>query len=155
MNSRFRLNIDGIAETDGGAKFEARLRVQAEENRLTGEANTAAANGARFSVSYGGLRVDAGNAAGAIDNLNKYHGNEVGLETFASQYSGVNYSFLGYSSGGAGENAMFFNYTVGGFGVGASYDRRNDDDGGDRWDVSIAVGNRVTPVPPHRSGCAR
>ena len=135
LNSRFRLTIDGIAETDGGAKFEARLRVQAEENNLNGEANTADANGARFSVSYGGLRVDAGNVGGAFDNLNKYYGYEVGLETFANQYSGVDYSFLSYSSGGAGGNSVFFNYEVGAFGVGASYDQRSDADGGDRWDV--------------------
>ena len=46
--SRFRLNIKAITETDGGAKFEARLRVQAEEDNLTGEANTAEANGCYF-----------------------------------------------------------------------------------------------------------
>ena len=151
LNSRFRLTIDGIVESDGGAKFETRLRVQAEEDPLTGEANRADANGARFTVSYGGLLVHAGNTGGALDGLNRYYGNEVGLETFAGQYSGVDYGFLGYSSGGAGGNAVFFQYAVGEFAVGASYDQRNDPanpTNGDRWDISATYtfGNIVAAV---------
>ncbi|MDX1744028.1 MAG: porin, partial [Ruegeria sp.] len=59
--SRFRLNIDGFTETDGGVRFEGRVRLQADEDSSNGEANSAGLNGARFSVIYGGLRVDAGN----------------------------------------------------------------------------------------------
>ncbi|WP_209504981.1 MULTISPECIES: porin [unclassified Ruegeria] len=139
--SRFRLNIDGIAETDGGVRFEGRVRLQADENSGNGEANSAGLNGARFSVIYGGLRVDAGNVAGAFDNLANYYGNEVGLELFAGQYSGVNYSFLGYSSTGSGSNAVFFQYSVGDFSFGASYDQATVALNGapvdaDRWDIS-------------------
>ena len=141
--SRFRLNIDGIAETDGGVRFEARVRLQADENAATGEANEAGLNGARFSVIYGGLRVDAGNVAGSFDNLANYYGNEPGLENFIGQYSGVDYSFLSYSSTGAGSNAVFFQYAVGDFAFGASYDQAtaiNTTTGattdGDRWDIS-------------------
>lgn len=133
--SRFRLNIDGSTETDGGVRFEGRVRLQADEDSSTGEANTAGLNGARFSVIYGGLRVDAGNVAGAFDNLANYYGNEVGLELFAGQYSGVDYSFLGYSSTGAGSNAVFFQYAVGDFAFGASYDT-DGINGADRWDIS-------------------
>ncbi|GAB4533090.1 MAG: hypothetical protein Tsb0024_02300 [Ruegeria sp.] len=139
--SRFRLNIDGIAETDGGVRFEARVRLQADENASTGEANSAGLNGARFSVIYGGLRVDAGNVAGAFDNLANYYGNEPGLESFIGQYSGVDYDFLGYSSTGSGANAVFFQYAVGDFAFGASYDQRTTYAAGvatdaDRWDIS-------------------
>ncbi len=142
--SRFRLSIDGFTETDGGVRFEGRVRLQADENSSTGEANSAGLNGARFSVIYGGLRVDAGNVAGSFDNLANYYGNEVGLELFAGQYSGVDYSFLSYTSTGSGANAVFFQYAVGDFAFGASYDQRtiflNDGLGGtidaDRWDVS-------------------
>ncbi|NOE35013.1 MULTISPECIES: porin [unclassified Ruegeria] len=139
--SRFRLNIDGIVETDGGVRFEGRVRLQADEDSGNGEANSAGLNGARFSVIYGGLRVDAGNVAGAFDNLANYYGNEVGLELFAGQYSGVNYSFLGYSSTGSGANAVFFQYAVGDFAFGASYDQATVALNGvpsnaDRWDVS-------------------
>ena len=138
--SRFRLNIDANAETDGGVAFSARVRLQAEENPLNGEANAADTNGANFSVDYGGLHLAVGNVGGAIDNLNAYYGAEPGLETFAGQYSGVNYTFLGYSSGGAGRNAVFFNYEVGGFGVAASYNPRyypqNSVQTHNWWDIS-------------------
>ncbi|WP_170383942.1 porin [Ruegeria atlantica] len=139
--SRFRLSIDGFTETDGGVRFEGRVRLQADENSSTGEANEAGLNGARFSVIYGGLRVDAGNVAGSFDNLANYYGNEVGLELFAGQYSGVDYSFLSYTSTGAGANAVFFQYAVGDFAFGASYDTatfaiNGDKADGDRWDIS-------------------
>ncbi|NOC47262.1 porin [Ruegeria sp. HKCCD7559] len=145
--SRFRLNIDGIAETDGGVRFEGRVRLQADEDSSTGEANSAGLNGARFSVIYGGLRVDAGNVAGSFDNLANYYGNEVGLELFAGQYSGVDYSFLAYSSTGSGANAVFFQYSVGDFSFGASYDQAqvttvaaggaaSTTTDADRWDIS-------------------
>nr|WP_254441469.1 porin [Ruegeria arenilitoris] len=142
--SRFRLNIDGIAETDGGVRFEARVRLQADDTN-DGEAGEAGLNGARFSVIYGGLRVDAGNIAGAFDNLANYYGNEPGLENFIGQYSGVDYSFAGYTSTGAGVNGVFFQYAIGDFAFGASYDQGATSydfvngvavDGRDRWDIS-------------------
>ncbi len=143
--SRFRLNIDGIVETDGGVRFEGRVRVQADEDAGNGEANAASLNGARFSVIFGGLRVDAGNVAGSFDNLANYYGNEPGLENFIGQYSGVDYDFLAYSSTGSGANAVFFQYAVGDFAFGASYDQRTFADtatagsattDADRWDLS-------------------
>lgn len=160
--SRFRLNIDGFTETDGGVRFEGRVRLQADEDSATGEQNSAGLNGARFSVIYGGLRVDAGNVAGAFDNLPNYYGNEVGLELFAGQYSGVDYSFLGYSSTGSGANGVFFQYAVGDFAFGASYDQRDavttvvtnaagtralvtDNQSSDRWDISASYNfNNIT-----------
>ncbi len=148
--SRFRLNIDGVAETDGGVQFSARVRLQADENAGNGEQNRAGLNGARFSVIYEGLRVDAGNVSGAFDNLPNYYGNEPGLENFIGQYSGVNYSFTGYSSTGSGANAVFFQYAVGDFAFGASYDQRTFNVNGskqdaDRWDASIQYSfNNIT-----------
>ncbi|WP_170774811.1 porin [Ruegeria lacuscaerulensis] len=139
--SRFRLNIDGIVETDGGVEFSARVRLQADENAGNGEAGEAQLSGARFTVQYGGLRVDAGNVSGAFDNLANYYGNEPGLENFIGQYSGVNYDFLAFSSTGAGSNAVFFQYAVGDFAFGASYDQLTGGLNGeaidlDRWDIS-------------------
>ena len=139
--SRFRLNIDANAETDGGVEFSARVRLQADENSDNGEAETAGLNGARFSVTYGGLRVDVGNVAGAFDNLPNYFGNEPGLEEFIGQYSAVDYSFLEYSSTGTGANAVYFQYAIGDFSFGASYDQgtvavNGAPRSGDTWDVS-------------------
>lgn len=141
--SRFRLNIDGTAETDGGVEFSARVRLQADEDAGTGEANAASLSGARFSAIYGGLRVDAGNVSGAFDNLANYFGNEPGLESFIGQASGVDYEFLAFSSTGAGANAVFFQYAVGDFAFGASYDQNTENNGNaalsgaDQWDVSV------------------
>ena len=148
--SRFRLNIDGTAETDGGVEFSARVRLQADEDAGNGEANSAGLNGARFSVIYGGLRVDAGNVAGSFDNLANYYGTEIGLELFAGQYSGVDYNFLAYSSTGSGSNAVFFQYAVGDFSFGASYDQatfavNGVPQDGDRWDISATYAfNNIT-----------
>ncbi|WP_424831659.1 porin [Ruegeria sp.] len=136
--SRFRLNIDGTAETDGGVEFSARVRLQADENAATGEANSAGLNGARFSAIYGGLRVDVGNVAGSFDNLANYYGNEPGLEFFIGQYAAVDYDFLAYSSTGSGSNAVFFQYAVGDFAFGASYDQRDA--------VSVTLSTGGTPV---------
>ncbi|MGV6850297.1 MAG: porin [Marinibacterium sp.] len=120
--SRFRLNIDGKAVTDGGVEFSARVRLQADDNPNLNEQSAAGLNGARYTVAYGGLRVDAGNVGGFIDNMANYYGNEPGLEAFTGQYVGNDYGFLGYSSTGAGSNAVYVSYTAGGFTAGASYD---------------------------------
>ena len=122
--SRFRLNVDGIAETDSGVRFEARVRMQAEDDEM-GEAGDANLNGARFSSIVGGFRVDAGNVGGAFDNLPtraSYYGKEPGLEDIVNQYSGVDYSFLNYNSVESGANAVFANYRVGNLELSASYD---------------------------------
>ena len=156
--SRFRLNMDASAESDGGAVFTARVRIQADENADTGEANVTESNGANFSVTYGGLQVAVGNVGGAFDNLSNYYGNEPGLESFAGQYSGVDYSILGYSTNATGHNAVFFEYEVGNIAVSASYDQQTrvtllaspgrDAKGGiignvsktdgDRWDIGVS-----------------
>lgn len=141
--SRFRLNLDGQTETDGGVKFSARVRLQADESQTTGEAGEAGLNGARFSVIYEGLRVDVGNVGGAIENMPNRSGNQPGLESFVDQRSGLDYEYLGYTSTGAGENAVFFRYTFGDGAFSASYDQNTSDNGNtalggaDQWDVSF------------------
>jgi len=135
--SRFRLNIDGSAETDGGVRFSARVRMQADDNLTAGTANRAGLNGARFSVEYEGLRVDVGNVAGALDNLPNFYGEEPGLENFVGQYSGSNYSFMGYQTGNTGHNGVYARYAMGDFAFAASYDDNNGT-AGDRWDMHAA-----------------
>jgi len=147
--SRLRINIDASAETESGVKFGSRVRLQADENNETGEAQEAKLNGANFYVEYGGLQVVVGNVAGAFDNLSGYYGSEPGLENFIGQYSGVDYSFLAYATGKPGANAAFFNYELGDFAFAASYDPDGDKDN-DRWDMSAtyAFGN-VTAAVAH------
>ena len=146
--SRFRLNIDGVTETDGGVEFSARLRAEANET-ATGEAEEAKLNGGRFSVIYGGLRVDAGNVDGAIAGLDNRSGNEPGLEFFLGQGSGKNYSHLGYQSSKAGSHGVFFEYEVGSLKFGASYDQ-DDPTSGDRWDAAVIYAfNNITAGIAH------
>lgn len=128
LESRFRLNIDGNAETDGGVAFSARVRLQADDN-ADGSAGTAGLNGARFTTQYEGFRVDVGNIAGVIDNLPGYYGFEPGLTAFTGQYVGADFAFDAYTSTGAGENGIFAQYAFGNFAVSASYS--GDDAGSD------------------------
>ncbi|MEY8803355.1 porin [Leisingera sp. XS_AS12] len=145
--SRFRLTIDADAETDGGVRFGARVRIQADEDADTGEAGEAGLNAARFFVENGGLRVEAGNVAGAIDNLPGYYGFEPGLEGTFNMYSGVNYDFIGYSSTGGTHNGVYARYAIGDFAVAAAYDSAPGAEAagdsptttnGDRWDIHAA-----------------
>ena len=145
--SRFRFNIDGSAETDGGVRFGARVRLQADETD-EGEAGVAKLAAPSFVVDYGGLHVAVGNVGGAIANLNKRSGFEPGLEGFFGQASGIDYGHVADSSDGAGHNAVYFDYGIGGFSIAASYDQRTDAGGGDRWDVSATykIGNITAGV---------
>ncbi|MAY44896.1 Porin [Marinibacterium anthonyi] len=135
--SRFRLNIDGKAVTDAGVEFSARVRLQADDDPYNNEQKAAGLNGARYSVIYGGLRVDAGNVAGSFDNLANYYGYEPGLEAFTGQYVGQDYSFLAYDSTGAGGNAVYVSYTAAGFTFGASYNPEVQADN-DQWDIGAS-----------------
>ncbi len=135
IESRFRLNIDGVVESDAGVTFSARVRMQADDNS-DGTAGTAGLNGARFSAEAGGLRVDVGNIAGAIDNLPNYYGNEPGLTAFVGQYSGIDFGFDGYSSTGAGQNGVYARYETGPFAVAASYSDDTTDD--EEWAIHFA-----------------
>ena len=135
--SRFRLNIDGKAVTDGGVEFSARVRLQADDSPSVNEQNGATLNGARFSSIYQGFRLDVGNVSGAFDDSDAYFGFEPGLEEFTGQYAGVDYEFLEYDSTGSGSNAVFASYATGPFAVGASYDP-DAAGGNDRWDVGAS-----------------
>ena len=119
--------------------FVCRLTKTADN----GEANAAGLNGARFSVIFGGLRVDAGNVAGSFDNLANYYGNEVVWNCSQVSTRVLTTASWRYSSTGSGANAVFFQYAVGDFAFGASYDQQplastasNGTDDADRWDVS-------------------
>lgn len=154
LDSRFRLNIDGTAETDGGVAFSARVRLQADDNGSANTAGAAGLNGARFTTQYEGLRVDVGNIAGAIDNLPNYFGYEPGLTAFTGQYTGVDFGFDGYSSGGAGVNGIFAQYAFGDFAVSGSYSPEETGAGeqyglsfaysGDNWSAALGYADNET-----------
>lgn len=144
LETRFRVNIDISAESDAGVRFSARVRMQADDDGDNGRGNAAGLNAARFSAEAGGLRIDVGNAAGAIDNLPNYYGYEPGLSNFVGQYSGVDYGFTGYaSSSSAQPQTLYARYAFDAFAVAASYTTSTVDGAStvlseDQWDIHFA-----------------
>ncbi|MCL6284642.1 porin [Ruegeria sp. 2012CJ41-6] len=167
LTSRFRLNIDANAETDGGVAFSARVRLQADANQDgtanqgngfsggvdqntntvsgTTDRNGAQLSGARFTTQYEGLRVDVGNISGVIDNLPNYYGNEPGLTAFTGQYAAVDFALDSFSSTSAGVNGIFAQYAFGDFAVSASYSPE-ETGAGEQWGVSGAWANDAYAV---------
>lgn len=132
IESRYRLNIDSSTETDGGIRFAARIRVEANEND-DNSANQGAFSGARFQVSSGGLRVRVGNISGVTDaaEVVDYFGFEPGLVGQTGQYANSGVSLPAFASTGAGANGINVKYEMGDFAFMASYtDDHSVNDGG-------------------------
>ncbi|MGC3937820.1 porin [Roseobacter sp. EG26] len=132
IESRYRLNIDSSTETDGGIRFAARIRVEANEN-ANNSANQGVFSGARFQVSSGGLRVRVGNVSGVTDaaEVVNYFGYEPGLVGQTGQYANSGVSLPAFSSTGAGNNGVNVKYEMGDFAFMASYtDDHTDNLGG-------------------------
>lgn len=139
LESRYRLNIDGSTETDGGIRFAARIRVQADDNS-DGTVDAGSFGGARFQVGVGGFRVRVGNISGVFDaaEVIDYFGFEPGLIGQTGQYAtfgpgqlGLFDAFTSSSTGGAegagGANGVNVKYEAGDFAVMASYSEDLDE----------------------------
>jgi outer membrane protein OmpU len=138
ITSRLRLQFDMSAETDGGVGFDARVRMQSE-NRDGNPARSAAPagtgdngfNGARFGVTYNGLRVNVGNIIGAVENAPGLY--TTGTRSAGTGIDGMGYHSLAikgaawdaYTSDGQGSNGIEALYSVGGFTGHVSYTQRN------------------------------
>ncbi|CRL12534.1 porin [Rhodobacteraceae bacterium R_SAG1] len=125
VEQRMRVNITGIAETDAGVKFEARMRLEANE-----DANSAISGrgpgAAGFAVSYGGFRLDVGNVSDVIDSgdVVDYYGYGIGLTSFLEQSSNGALSLTGFGAGAQDQTTIKIRYSVGDFTVAASYSDR-------------------------------
>lgn len=128
LESRYRLNIDSSTTTDGGIRFAARIRVEANDN-ADGTVNQGVFSGARFQVSSGGLRVRVGNISGVTDSgaIANYFGFEPGLIGQTGQYANFGAGFDAFSSTGAGVNGINALYEMGDFAVMASWSEDFDD----------------------------
>ena len=114
INSRFRLNIDGSAETDAGVTFGARVRMQQSSGGVT------VLNQPQFSATYQGLRMEVGNANSAIDSVALMYNSEIGyLDRGLGDPIG---GFAAYSSGVASltRQGVFASYKLGADSVRAS-----------------------------------
>lgn len=131
LESRFRLNIDAVTETDGGVRFAARMRVEANDND-DGTVDAGSFSGARFQVSAGGFRVRVGNISGVTDaaEVVNYFGFEPGLIGQTGHYANFGADFDAFDSTGAGANGINVKYEIGDFAVMASYSEDQDKNDG-------------------------
>ena len=131
IEQRMRVNFTGIAETDGGVKFEARFRLEANEdidNSISGRGPGAAG----FAVSAGGFRLDVGNVSDVIDSgdVVDYYGYGVGFTAFLEYNAPVSgIPAGGFGAGDQSATTIKLRYTAGDLTVAASYS--NDEDATD------------------------
>jgi len=122
VEQRFRVNIDGITESDAGVKFEVRFRLESNEDEnsaISGRGPGAA----RFSVSTGGFRLDLGNTSDVIDSgdVVDYFGYGVGLTSFIEQSNNGDLDLVGFGAGDQDQTTVKARYTAGDFTVSGSY----------------------------------
>lgn len=126
IEQRFRLTVTGIAETDGGVKFEGRIRFQSDDNS-NGTAQGDGPGAAGFAVSTGGLRVDVGHISDVLDSGDTvdYYGYGIGLTSFLEQNSSFyDEAFLASGFGdsdGDSRQKVKLRYSAGSFAVSASF----------------------------------
>lgn len=98
VSGRLRFNIDASTETDSGATFGGRIRMQYS----IGDENSGGDGGANLSaaylyVEYEGLRVEVGNSNTAFDSAALYYDSEVGF--ISSSFGNKSFDFYSFSSG--------------------------------------------------------
>jgi outer membrane protein OmpU len=126
LTNRFTLNIDGVAETDSGTTFFARVRIRGGN---TGEGATAASgvSAPRVGASFGGFTVATGNILGALESTPGLYDGSVGLTGLSWGNVVTNYAAPGsfswdsFSSAGGGANGVEVIYTANGFSGSLSY----------------------------------
>ena len=137
VEQRFRLNIVGTAETDGGVKFGARMRIETNDDSSTGDANSAEARAPEFNVSAGGFRLDVGNTSDVIDSgdVIDYYGYGVGLTSFLEQSSAFGLPASGISGSSAVTPTVKARYSAGDFTVAGSYTDNALDTTREEWQL--------------------
>jgi outer membrane protein OmpU len=151
VEQRMRINITGIATTDAGVKFEARMRLESNEDgnsAISGRGPGAAG----FAVSYEGLRVDVGNVSDVIDSgdVVDFYGYGIGLTSFIEQSSNAGLSLAGFGAGSQDQTTVKARYTTGDFTVSASFSDRkavaaviSTDSAGHTTTTSAAIAQRT------------
>jgi outer membrane protein OmpU len=129
ITSRFRLQIDATAESDGGVTFGARVRMQ-QNNTDNGNSPAGTGfNGARFFARSGGLEVGVGNIYGAIEFMPGMYPIDLGLTGLGYEYTAYQFRADAYSSGGngsAGSNGVEVLYSMGDLSFHVSASDTND-----------------------------
>ncbi len=136
LEQRFRLNVVGTAETDGGVKFGARMRIETNDNS-EGEGEATKARAPEFNVQAGGFRLDVGNTSDVLDSgdVVDYYGYGVGLTSFLEQSSGFALPASGISGADEVDPTIKARYGIADFTVAASYTTDADDDDNEEWQL--------------------
>ncbi|WP_422048214.1 porin [Shimia sp.] len=124
LDHRFRLTINGVTETDGGVKFEGRIRLESNDTSGFGSDGDGP-GGAGFAVSTGGLRLDVGSVSDVFDSgdVLNWSGSEAGYSAFQGQAENFEgFDRNGFAGAGADDNQTIkLRYTAGDFTGSASY----------------------------------
>jgi outer membrane protein OmpU len=129
ITSRFRLQIDVSAESDGGVVFGARTRLEGEERDAAGLARPQF-SGVRYFARYNGLEVGVGNIFGSLPGVAGMYPIDLGLTGLSYAYAAVGVGghddFASGGLGSSGSNGVEVDYTTGGFNFHASASDTND-----------------------------
>jgi outer membrane protein OmpU len=149
LDTRFRLNITGSTETDGGVEFSARFRFETNDTNGGQIDASNAWEAPEFSVQAGGLRLDLGGTNDVIESADivNYYGASTFL-TFAVGETATSWQIPTRSFGnpGAQDPVVKARYSVGAITVAASYLHNANDNSpetwqvGARYDVNDAIG---------------
>ncbi|AEI95838.1 MULTISPECIES: porin [Roseobacter] len=142
LDQRFRLNVVGTTETDGGVEFRARLRLESNDNgdgQGSGGGNVVEAP--EFGVRAGGFNVFLGNTSDLIDSgdVVDYYGNGIGLTDFAETSSNfvTGDVISGINGGDDIDPTIKTSYTVGDFTFGASYSDNALDSATEEYQIGL------------------
>jgi outer membrane protein OmpU len=119
VSGRLRFNFDASTETDSGATFGGRIRMQYRiGNSFEGGELGGTLSAAYLYVEYEGLRVEVGNANTAFDSAALYYDSEVGY--ISSSFGNKSFDFYsfdsnGYSVGEENRVGLYASYSVGDF----------------------------------------
>jgi outer membrane protein OmpU len=146
IEQRMRVNFTGIAETDSGVKFEARIRLEANEsadNSISGKGPGAVG----FAVSTGGFRLDVGNVSDVVDSGDavNYYGYGVGFTggiEYAAPFYSTDINVGGFGAGGADATTIKAKYSAGDFTIAASYSKNE----------KFSAGSAATETEPEVPG---
>ncbi|MBO9397994.1 porin [Shimia sp. R9_1] len=143
LDHRIRVNITGLTETDGGVKFEGRIRLQAQEDDGFGS-NGTGPGGVGFAVSTGGIRVDVGSVSDVFDSgdVLNWSGFEIGYTAISGQTSNFSgFDRNGFAGSGDDDNQTIkLRYTAGDFTGSASYSMETGSNGAGAGDAYWQIG---------------
>jgi outer membrane protein OmpU len=148
VESRMRLNIDASKETDGGVTFGGRIRVQYDNGGVRADSNAAL-----MYASFGGFRMEVGNANTALDSAPLVYASELGL--VSSSFGDIQSSFYSYVTGpyaNANRMGVSASYSMGAFSGMFSYINPDQTTTGGTQETSLYLAYASGPLTVAAAG---